>query len=169
MLNAKKLKKFNPKRITRNSENVTFAAKKALEETKQAIYPNTYRKLNAQNRVLACGIFFENLYNAYVKYLNIELTNPVLKNDKQFLSNPIKISDIEYNLMPKRYRGLFAKQDKSHYVLRNHGEPLEVSQVFTVAKYKCPLGGIISLFLSGDFTFDSSMTYIVFQSESTIC
>lgn len=136
MLNSRKLKQFNPKRITSNSENITFAAKKALDTTKQIIYPQNYRKSNAQNKVLTCGIFFENLYNAYVKYLNIELTNPVLKNDKQFLSNPIKISDIEYYLMPKRYRGLFAEQDKSHYILRNHDEPLEVSQVFTVAKYK---------------------------------
>lgn len=134
MLNAYKLRNMNPTNFVRNTQNCTFVATKALNETKQTVCSKTYKKLNPQNKALACGVFFQNLFTNYLKYLNINLQEPVLKAQKEYISNFTKISDIEYNLMPKRYRELFIKQNKSNYILREHDEPLEITNVFTAKK-----------------------------------
>jgi len=122
MSNASKLNNMNPTNFILELQSCAFIADKALTETKSTISPNKYETLNPQNQVLANGIFFKNMFDKYLEFLDRKLNDKQLQTLSNQTNDFPKISTEEYKKMPKRYRGVFTQFDNEHYVLHIQDE-----------------------------------------------
>lgn len=78
-----------------------------------------YSKENPQNKVLLHGILFKALFNIYMKHVKKGFDNVLLSEIQLNLNEEDRqiIDFVEYNNLPKRFRGIFVKYDADHYVL----------------------------------------------------
>lgn len=75
-----------------------------------------YTDLEPQKQILLHGIMFKNIYDVYLSHFKKSFDNVLLSND-QDLTGRITIDFIEYNKLPKLYRGLFTEYDKDTYAI----------------------------------------------------
>ena len=130
MLNSLKLRELNPNDVVRKAGDFDSYAADALYDTNKAFAPQrkTYESLNPKNKVLANGIFFNNLFNAYMSILNTDFKDLRLQTKTAF-TDRVMISASEYKALPKQIRGLFMQYDYDNYVLRSNDEPHYVLSV----------------------------------------
>jgi Zn-finger nucleic acid-binding protein len=130
MLNSLKLRELNPNDVVRKAGDFDSYAADALYDTNKAFAPQrkTYESLNPKNKVLANGIFFNNLFNAYMSILNADFKDLRLQTKTAF-TDRVMISASEYKALPKQIRGLFMQYDYDNYVLHSNDEPHYVLSV----------------------------------------
>lgn len=141
MQNVNKLKNMNPKDFIQKLQNCNFVANEALKETKNIIGQKKYETLNPQMQVLANKIFFKEMLDKYLEFLDRKLKDSQLQTLSNKTNDFPKISTEEYKKMPKRYRGIFVPFDKKHYVLHSQDEarPVVSTKKFDTQKLEALL------------------------------
>ena len=134
MENAESLKHMSPQTTIYDIEH-QFSSKRKFDFRVLSVFDMTLKKqayvyhaalnhraytdTNPQNQVLMHGILFDALLNMYLIHFKKCFDNILLSDfrDNNTINKKVIIDFIEYNNLPKRYRGIFVQYDSDHYVL----------------------------------------------------